>query len=91
MMNFPGLVMIAAVAIVSGTTLVAFVAFLLFCRFVVRKTGSTSGLRDLAVALRAFGEAFRRGSILRLPRHARAPGQAKKTEDQLLGAERDGG
>jgi hypothetical protein len=32
-----------------------FALFLAFCAFVVIRTGSTAGLRDFAVAVRAFG------------------------------------
>jgi hypothetical protein len=32
-----------------------FVAYLVFCAFVIVRTGSTAGLRDVAVAMRAFG------------------------------------
>lgn len=45
-------IIIAALASVS--VLVAFLALLCFCTFVVCRTGGTSGLRDVAVAVRAF-------------------------------------
>jgi hypothetical protein len=32
----------------------AFVAYLVLCAYVVRQTGGTAGLRDVAVAVRAF-------------------------------------
>lgn len=31
-----------------------FLAYLAFCTFVIVRTGSTEGLRDVAVAMRAF-------------------------------------
>ncbi len=31
-----------------------FIAYLLFCSFIVRKTGSTAGLKDVAIAMRAY-------------------------------------
>ena len=43
------------VIIASGAmVLVGFVCFLLFCAFVVVRTGGTAGLRDVAIAVRAF-------------------------------------
>lgn len=45
-------VLVAAVASVS--VLLAFLAFLCFCSFVIIRTGGTAGLRDVAVAIRAF-------------------------------------
>ena len=47
-----------------GATLIGFVCFLLFCVFVVVRTGGTSGLRDVAVAMRAYSliGSFRRTS-----------------------------
>jgi hypothetical protein len=47
------LVVVASVATVV-TVVVGFVCFLLFCAFVVVRTGSTAGLRDVAIAVRAF-------------------------------------
>jgi hypothetical protein len=41
-------------AVTSCTVLVAFLSFLVFCAFVVVRTGNTSGLKDVAVAVRAF-------------------------------------
>lgn len=35
--------------------LVGFICYLIFLVFVVRSTGGTAGLRDVAVAMRAFG------------------------------------
>lgn len=37
------------------TALVGFVCYLIFLAFVVLRTGGTAGLRDVAVAMRAFG------------------------------------
>ncbi|MDQ1666843.1 MAG: hypothetical protein QOH75_2874 [Actinomycetota bacterium] len=42
---------VIAVAVIAA---VCFVAYLLFCRFVVIKTGTTDGLRDVATAMRAY-------------------------------------
>jgi hypothetical protein len=45
------------VAVVLGgaaIVLAGFVFFLIFCAFVVVRTGDTAGLRDVAVAVRAF-------------------------------------
>ena|ERR1700722_1366003 len=38
----------------AASTLVAFALYLAFCVFVVIRTGGTSGLRDVAIAIRAF-------------------------------------
>ena len=46
-----GLVLAAAVPITAG---LCFVAYLVFCGFVVIKTGGTEGLKDVAVAMRAY-------------------------------------
>jgi len=42
---------VIAVAVIAA---LCFVAYLLFCRFVVNKTGTTDGLRDVATAMRAY-------------------------------------
>lgn len=42
---------LVAVAVIAAA---CFVAYLLFCRFVVNKTGRTDGLRDVATAMRAY-------------------------------------
>jgi hypothetical protein len=42
------------VGLLALTVVLCFLAYLRFCRFVVIKTGSTAGLRDVAVAMRAF-------------------------------------
>jgi hypothetical protein len=47
-----GLVMVALTSLAAA--LVAFVCYLGFCMFVVVRTGDTAGLRDVAVAVRAF-------------------------------------
>jgi hypothetical protein len=44
------LVVIASAAM----ALIGFVCFLIFCTFVVIRTGGTAGLRDVAVAVRAY-------------------------------------
>jgi hypothetical protein len=45
---------VVATAITSAAVLVGFISFLIFCAVVVRWTGGTAGLRDVAVAMRAF-------------------------------------
>lgn len=40
-------------ALIALCVLLGWIAYLRFCRFVVEKTGSTVGLRDVAVAARA--------------------------------------
>lgn len=47
-----GVVVVAAIT--SAAVLVGFISFLIFCAFVILRTGSTAGLRDVAVAIRAF-------------------------------------
>lgn len=47
---YMGLALVAIAAIAA----MCFVAYLLFCRFVINKTGSTDGLRDVATAMRAY-------------------------------------
>ena len=47
-------IVVLAAAVASGTVLLAFVAYLALCAFVVVRTNDTAGLRDLAVAIRAF-------------------------------------
>jgi hypothetical protein len=59
------LVVIAGAAS-AAMALIAFVCFLLFCTFVVVRTGSTAGLRDVAVAVRAFASV---GTSLRTSLH----------------------
>jgi hypothetical protein len=54
------------VIVVLGSALIAlagFISFLIFCVFVVRRTNDTKGLRDVAVAVRAFA------SVARLSRY----------------------
>jgi hypothetical protein len=46
-----GLALAAAVPIVAG---LCFLAYVLLIAFVVVKTGSTEGLKDVAVAMRAY-------------------------------------
>jgi hypothetical protein len=41
-------------AATAGVTLLGYICFLVFCAYVVARTGSTTGLRDVAVAMRAF-------------------------------------
>ncbi len=57
--------MIALVGAV--TTVVGLLGFYMLCAYVVRATGGTSGLRDLAEAVRAFScrreGGYRRGNL----------------------------
>jgi hypothetical protein len=56
----------------SVTTVLSVLGFYVLCAYVVRITGGTSGLRDLAVAIRAFTR--RRDGHSALPRRtARRP------------------
>lgn len=48
------MLLLAAAGLLALTLLLCFSAYLRFCRFVVNKTGGTEGLRDVAVAMRAF-------------------------------------
>ena len=43
-----------AVVLVAVVAAVCFLAYLVLCWMVVRKTGSTEGLRDVAKAMRAY-------------------------------------
>ena len=52
----------------AGMVLLGFLAYLGFLSFVVARTGETSGLRDVAIAIRAY-----RGVLGVLTRHGRAP------------------
>lgn len=45
---------VAAVLGSAAIALVGFALYLVFCAFVVIRTGGTAGLRDVAVAIRAF-------------------------------------
>lgn len=40
--------------VVAGIAALCFVAFLLFLRFVINKTGTTDGLPEVAKAIRAY-------------------------------------
>jgi hypothetical protein len=53
----------AAMFVMAVTPLASLTVFLAFCRFVVRRGGGTSGLRDVAVVMLAFR-----------PRHSRKKG-----------------
>jgi hypothetical protein len=49
-------VLVAVALVLLGLSATfCFVAYLVFCAFVIVRTGSTAGLRDVAVAMRAFG------------------------------------
>lgn len=51
---------------------ICFISYLRFQRFVVIQTGSTEGLKDVAVAMRAF-------AALPLPRRPRLPRRRSKS------------
>jgi hypothetical protein len=50
----------AAMFIMAVTPLASLTVFLAFCRFVVRRGGGTSGLRDVAVVMLAFRPRYNR-------------------------------
>lgn len=65
--------MVALAIVVLGgaiVVLVGFLFFLCFCTFIVIRTGGTAGLRDVAVAMRAFG-------VIGTLSSARRPGQRR--------------
>lgn len=43
-----------AMIVVAGIAALCFVAYLVFLGFVINKTGTTDGLRDVAKAIRAY-------------------------------------
>jgi len=49
--------------VLASPVLVGFLAFLALCAFVVVRTGDTAGLRDVAVAVRAFRGALSLRSV----------------------------
>jgi hypothetical protein len=59
-------VLFVAMIVGSVSALVGFALFLIFCAFVVVRTGGTAGLRDVAVAVRAFASVWSLGSRNRL-------------------------
>jgi hypothetical protein len=59
-------VLFVAMIVGSVTALIGFAMFLIFCAFVVVRTGSTAGLRDVAVAVRAFASVWSLASRNRL-------------------------
>jgi hypothetical protein len=52
---------VGSVAIIA--MLVAFLACLVLCAFVIVRTKDTAGLRDVAVVIRAFGAIFTRRNL----------------------------
>lgn len=46
--------LVLGASVVSAALTLRFVALLIFCAFVVRRTGNTVGLRDVAVVVRAL-------------------------------------
>ena len=62
------LVVIAVAAATVVGVVAAFVCYLLFCAFVVARTGGTAGLRDVAIAVRAFASvSSSMAAVVRLP------------------------
>ena len=61
--------------------LIGFISYLAFCAFVVVRTGSTAGLRDVAIAIRAFASIGNLGSRSRLggPRPLPPPAELHQT------------
>jgi hypothetical protein len=66
-------VLFVAMTVGSVSALVGFALFLIFCAFVVVRTGGTTGLRDVAVAVRAFASVWSPGSRNRLRSIASRP------------------
>ena len=61
-------VLVAAMVLGSAAiVLVGFALYLAFCAFVVVRTGGTSGLRDVAIAVRAFASVGSLSSRWRTP------------------------
>lgn len=62
-----GLVIVLGVPAIA--VLICFICYLIFLVFIVIRTGDTAGLRDVAVAMRAFGSiaSLNRGSPKRRP------------------------
>jgi hypothetical protein len=58
------------VVVVAGTVTACWMAYLAFCRWLVRYTGGSAALRDAAVAARAFPGRANPGAPLR-PAHRR--------------------
>jgi len=50
--------MLVLTLVVLAAAFAAFALFLAFCAFIVIRTGGTAGLRDFAVAVRAFGSVW---------------------------------
>lgn len=61
-------VVVAFCLCVSIFVFLSLCVYLRFCRFVVTQTGGSEGLRDVAVAMRAFAT---------LPRTVHLPGRAR--------------
>jgi hypothetical protein len=59
-------VFVVAMILSSITALIGFTLYLIFCAFIVVRTGGTAGLRDVAVAVRAFASVWSPGSRSRL-------------------------
>jgi hypothetical protein len=74
-------VLILAVTLGSvAAALLGFALYLAFCAFIVIRTGGTSGLRDVAVAIRAFASVANmnsRSSLRRTAQEEAEPLQAK--------------
>jgi hypothetical protein len=58
-LNILALGLVVASIVFAVSALLAFLSYLIFLRHVLTKTGSTAGMRDVAVAVRAFRDVFR--------------------------------
>ena len=71
---------VAAVLGSAAIVLLGFALYLAFCAFVVVRTGGTSGLRDVAVAVRAFASVGSLSSRYRqIPRPPPHPAELDQT------------
>lgn len=59
-------VLVVAMILSSVTALAGFTLFLIFCAYVVNRTGGTTGLRDVAEAVRAFASIWSQSARVRL-------------------------
>lgn len=59
-------VLVVAMILSSVTALAGFALFLIFCAYVVNRTGGTAGLRDVAEAVRAFASVWSQSARVRL-------------------------
>jgi len=54
------LLVLVVALVVAGAPVVCFLAYLALCAFVVVRCGGTAGLRDVAIAVRAFRGVIKR-------------------------------